>query len=136
MLLVSPHDESMSETKKPDERWVEYGLTAFGAVGTILGLGTWLGARFDILLAFVAGGGWAFVIALLVLGARTRKEINRLEIEVTDLRRQTQEWRSIALNDSTTLNNFVMRAFPEPRARARQMPAARVSDEIDQPREE
>jgi hypothetical protein len=111
----------MLKEDEPRDHWIETGLVAFGAVGTIVGIGTWFNARFDLLLAFVAGAGWALVIALLVLQRRERGRRQQLLAEIQDKKEQSAELRVIAMNDSQSLNTFVARGIEPPkRPRARQ----------------
>jgi hypothetical protein len=94
------------------DKWLYNSFAVFGAIGTIVGLGTWFGAKFETLVAFLAGGGWTLVIALLVMTARTRREIERLEVECEDLREQSLEWREIADRTSDTANALIRHVIP------------------------
>lgn len=105
------------------EKWVESGIAVLGGIGTIFGLFTYIGASYELTITFVAGSGWALVVALLIMSARGRIETARLETELKDMREQSQEWRLIACNDSDSLNKIISRSGPAPRAAARKVPA-------------
>jgi hypothetical protein len=105
-------------TKNVREDWLANGLLVFGALGTVVGIGGWLTQDLTLLLAFVAGGGWLLSIPLLVIVRKTSAELSDLrhqsETEVIDLRQQIAEWRTIATQDSDSLNRFVARAVEMP----------------------
>lgn len=120
--------------------WIKNSLLILGAVGAIIGIGTWLSADINILLAFIAGGGWFFVLSLLVLVRRSDTQILRLrdeilqltskkETEAQDLRQQIHEWRTIATQDSESLNRFVSKAFPMPKITARRVSSQQPANE-------
>ena len=111
--------------KSPDEGWIANGLLVFGALGTLVGIGTVLTKDLTVLLAFVAGGGWLLAIPLMVIIRRNSRELASLrqelddlrvtsETDASDLRQQISEWRTIATQDSDSLNRFVARAVEMP----------------------
>ncbi|WEX77973.1 hypothetical protein PYH37_002817 [Sinorhizobium numidicum] len=111
--------------KSIDEDWVKNGLLVFGALGTLVGIGGWLTQDLTLLLAFVAGAGWTLAVPLLVIVGRNSRELSDLrreiattreasEAEARDLRQQISEWRTIATQDSESLNRFVSRAVEMP----------------------
>ena len=106
------------------DRWMEIGLVVFGAIGTIIGVGTWFGARFEILLAFVAGAGWAIVVPLLIILRRERLIIESMLSEIQEQKSASAEIRSILAKDSDSLNTIIMRSIQTVRPRARAVPAA------------
>ena len=119
---VSPAPAGPTSEGAPPNQWLERGVLAFGAVGTVVGVGTWLGAEFVALLAFVAGGGWALCVALMVLLARTYSQAaaaerewdgkqREFEVRIADLRDEVAEWRTVARNDSETLRRVVEKAI-------------------------
>lgn len=119
-----------------DEGWINNGLLVLGALGTFVGIGSWLTQDVLLLLAFVAGAGWMLAIPLLVIIryksndlAQTHNELKSLredsETEARDLRQQISEWRTIATQDSESLNRFVSRAIEMPVVQPRR-PAAPI----------
>lgn len=110
----------MSSSSNDREKWVEYGLLVIGAFGTIFGVFTYFGASTLAAMSFLAGAGWLLVAPLLIMAARRRVELSRLETELKDVREQSYEWRLIATNDSDSLNKIISRTMPKPRAMARQ----------------
>ena len=117
-----------SALRNADKDWITSGLSVLGALGTVVGVLGWLLRDFLILLAFVAGAGWALCISLLVLQRRAEREGERRETEIADLRLQVSEWKSVATKDSETLNAVVTRRYDPPRVRPRRIAA---SDAID-----
>lgn len=121
----------------PDESWVKNGLLVLGALGALVGVGAVLTQDLLILLAFVAGTGWVVSIPLLVIIGRNGRELGDLradiktlraasETEARDLRQQIAEWRTIATQDSDSLNRFVSRAVEMPPVQPRRAQAAGV----------
>lgn len=119
--------------KSPDEGWITNGLLVFGALGTLVGIGSLLTKDLTVLLAFVAGGGWLLAIPLMVIIRRNSREMKNLseeldtlrttsETEARDLRQQISEWRTIATQDSDSLNRFVARAVEMPHVMPRRAP--------------
>ncbi len=131
--------------KSPDEGWITNGLLVFGALGTLVGIGSLLTRELTVLLAFVAGGGWLLAIPLMVIIRRNSRELKSLrqeldtlrktsETDARDLRQQISEWRTIATQDSDSLNRFVARAVEMPqvvprRAQPHEAPFAEVAVE-------
>lgn len=112
--------------KPPERQLLEYGNLVYGIVGLLLAAVSYWTTRFEVVLGFIAGGGWALVTALFMFLADLRRQITALEAEVqrrddeiADLKLQTKEWRSVATADSDTLNKFVSKALPPVAAVAR-----------------
>ncbi|MFC4352993.1 hypothetical protein ACFOW6_15690 [Fodinicurvata halophila] len=103
----------------PKEGWITYGLMVFGALGTFVAIGGWLTQDLVLLLAFVAGGGWLLSIPLLVMGRRNARDLEKKNTEIEDLRLQLSEWRTVAIQDSDTLNRLAARAIEMPRVQPR-----------------
>lgn len=110
----------------PADNWITSGLLVMGALGTFVAIGSWLAEDPLVLLAFVAGGGWLLVLPLLVMNRRDAREkhdlraeaaeaIEKRETEIRDLRQQVSEWRTVATQDSESLNRFVNSAVAMPR---------------------
>lgn len=125
-----------------DEGWVNNGLLVLGALGTFVGIGSWLTQDALLLLAFVAGAGWMLAIPLLVIIryksndlAQTQTDLKSLreasETEARDLRQQISEWRTIATQDSESLNRFVSRAIEMPVVQPRRSAAPVVVPEAE-----
>jgi hypothetical protein len=117
----------------PGDDWIKTGLTVFGALGALVGILTFLTSDFLVLLAFLAGGGWLLSIPLMVIIRRNgyeraalRQELTTLrensETDTRDLRQQITEWRTIAMQDSESLNRFVARAIEMPHVVPRRAP--------------
>lgn len=123
--------------KSPDEGWIANGLLVFGALGALVGIGSLLTRDLTVLLAFVAGGGWLLAIPLMVIIRRNSRELKTLrqeldtlrttsETDARDLRQQISEWRTIATQDSDSLNRFVTRAIEMPHVVPRRAPVQEI----------
>ena len=110
----------MSPSPRDHDKWVTHGLSVIGAFGALFGIFTYLGASPTTALAFLAGAGWALVWPLLSMANRSRRELERLEEDLHEIREQSKEWRTIAKNDSESLNIIVSRSLPMPTVMPRQ----------------
>ncbi|MBN8180074.1 hypothetical protein [Roseibium aggregatum] len=99
---------------RPEESWITNALLVLGALGTLVGIGGWLLKDLLLLVSFVAGAGWALSIPLLVMLRRSWRELRARETEVADIRRQAEEWRTVATQDSKTLERVVAKAMEPP----------------------
>lgn len=110
---------------KSEDGWITNGLLVFGALGTLVGIGSVLTKDLTVLLAFTAGGGWLLAIPLLVIIQRNSREQRQLKLDIAklrettetearDLRQQISEWRTVATLDSERLNRFVAKAVEMP----------------------
>lgn len=112
--------------KIPETRFLEHVNLVYGLAGLLLAAVSWWTTRFEVVLGFLAGGGWVLVTALFYILADLRRQMSALEEqlarrddEIADMKLQIQEWRSVATADSDTLNKFVSRALPQASAVAR-----------------
>lgn len=122
--------------KPSGEGWISYGLAVVGGLGSLVGIAALFTKDLVVLLAFVAGTGWVLAIPLLVMIRRETRLADNLKADVQalreekdaeagDLRRQISEWRTIATQDSDSLNRFVSRAVEMPVVQPRR-PSAQV----------
>lgn len=123
--------------KPSGEGWVSFGLAVLGGLGSLVGIAALFTKDLLILLAFVAGTGWILAIPLLVMIRREAQMTEDLRAELQsvrgekaaeaeELRRQISEWRTIATQDSDSLNRFVSRAVEMPTVQPRR-PAVHVA---------
>lgn len=110
----------MNSFPKDPDKWITHGLSVIGAFGALFGLFTYLGASSTVALAFLSGVGWALILPLLIMANRSRGEIARLEADLHEIREQSHEWRTIAKNDSDSLNKVISRSLPMPAVIPRQ----------------
>ncbi len=133
--------------KPASEGWVTYGFMVLGGLGSLVGIATIFTKDLVTLLAFIAGTGWALAIPLLVIIKKNSETVDDLradlkgvrdakDVECGDLRQQISEWRTIATQDSDSLNRFVSRAVEIPTVQPRRAPvaapvAAAVEEDIE-----
>lgn len=112
--------------KPPERQFLEYGNLVYGIAGLLLAVVSYWTTRFEVVLGFIAGGGWVLVTVMFIFVAELRRkiislndEIKQRDDEIADLKQQTKEWRAVATADSDTLNKFVSKALPQVAAVAR-----------------
>jgi len=121
--------------KPASEGWVTYGFMVLGGLGSLVAIATIFTKELVTLLAFIAGTGWVLAIPLLVIIKKNSATIEDLrtdlkavreakDVECSDLRQQISEWRTIATQDSESLNRFVSRAVEIPAVQPRRAPVA------------